>query len=220
MKHLRIEGDDLNDLLTIIEKSYNFRFEGEGFRHVTTFGELVDAITAHICLPNKDDCTSQQAFYKLRTALFVVNGNKRVAIKPDTTLDSLFPRKNRRNDVMQLEQQVGVELNVLQLKAVVAVLLIVLFISSAILLFIKPLYGCLGFISFCIGVYFAQKTANEFAVQTVRQLVEKMTREHYLQSRRNPATINNAELTENIRQVFAHCLDIEATEITRESVIV
>ncbi|MDR2271052.1 MAG: hypothetical protein LBF27_09125 [Sphingobacterium sp.] len=64
-----VDPDDISDLLVKLEKSFDMKFESTELMHIFTFGELCDHITNKIQLAHSNDCTSQQAFYKLRDAM-------------------------------------------------------------------------------------------------------------------------------------------------------
>ena len=64
-----VDSEDLEDVLVMIEKSFDFKFETAELKDVETFGHLCDIITNKVQGNNIDDCTTQQAFYKLRDAI-------------------------------------------------------------------------------------------------------------------------------------------------------
>ncbi len=61
-----IDGEDLSELLEKVENSFDIKFDDTELANVGTFGQLCDHIANKIQLANIDDCTTQQAFYKLR----------------------------------------------------------------------------------------------------------------------------------------------------------
>ena len=52
-----------------VEKALNIRFEGNELVHASTFGELCDYVANKVKLKDVNDCTTQQAFYKVRRIL-------------------------------------------------------------------------------------------------------------------------------------------------------
>ncbi|WP_216660776.1 hypothetical protein, partial [Sphingobacterium prati] len=64
-----VDPDDISDLLVKVEKSFDMEFGSTELMHIFTFGELCDHIANKIQLAHSNDCTSQQAFYKLRDAM-------------------------------------------------------------------------------------------------------------------------------------------------------
>ena len=65
------------------------------------------------------------------------------------------------------------------------------------------------------GLWLAAKTGNELDLTTVGQLVEKMTRENYLASRRNSKTYNKNEIEKIVHEWFSN--DLYLNNLNRES---
>jgi hypothetical protein len=82
VKHLGSLPEDIEDVLRLVEKSYNLKFESNELAHIRTFGELSDHIVSKINLDYRDDCTDQQAFYKLRNAIANTSGGEKFKIDP------------------------------------------------------------------------------------------------------------------------------------------
>lgn len=61
------------------------------------------------------------------------------------------------------------------------------------------------------------KGGNELDLQTVGQVAEKMTRENYLKSRRNPKTFNKNEIEKLLTEWFSNDLDLDKSKLTREA---
>ncbi len=73
-------------------------------------------------------------------------------------------------------------------------------------------------ITFSVGGYWiADLTENEFEVDDIGSLVDKMTREHYIQSGRIPMTFNKMEIEKLLRDVFADKLGIQENALTRDT---
>ena len=113
-KHLGSLPDDIEDVLKLVEKSYNLRFETTELTHIRTFGELSDHIVSKIKLDNRDDCTDQQAFYKFRDAISSTNGRNKSTIEPNMLLTDLFPRRTRRKKIRKIEGELGLHLGALR----------------------------------------------------------------------------------------------------------
>ena len=63
------EDEDIFDVVLKLEKSFGLKFEKDAFYNVQTFGDLCDIFTNNLQGDNSDDCTTQQAFYKVRNAI-------------------------------------------------------------------------------------------------------------------------------------------------------
>ena len=221
-KHLYSETEDVEYVLKIIEESYNIRFETNELAHVNTFGELCDYIISKIDLKDVNDCSNQQAFYKLREVIIISKYIDKSNLHTDTLLSSIFPRKNRRKQIAQIENHLGFNLNILRAKHVIEYTLIILCLGSFILLFINWNLGLLSFISSLLLLKLSKITAKEFKIKTLGELAEKMTQENYLKSRRDPSTMNKKEIVKKIEQLFIRTLGLERDfkEIAPDTVIV
>lgn len=214
---LKIDSEDLEDMLLKIEDSFDIRFETNELAHVRTYGEFCDAIKDKISLDHSEDCTTQQAFYKLREAITKATDIERKEITPTTALAEIFPRKTRKNQVKNLETKLGFKLSILRPPHFVTVFLAILLLASFILLFVHWQYGLIG-LGLSIGSFWiASKLDNELDVATIRELSEKMTRENYVKSRRNSKTINKNELDTILEGWFIDFLGVKKTELTREA---
>ena len=212
-----IDTEDIEDLLAKVETSFDIKFVGDELVHITTFGQLCDHITNKIQLDNSDDCTSQQAFYKLREAISTTLqiDNKRISI--DFSLTDILPRKSRRSKTKKLEMHLGFKLNILRPPHWVTGTLAILLITSIVGLYFNWQIGLLGVVFSIAGFWFANKIGNELDLETVGQVAEKMTRENYLKSRRNPKTFNRSEIEKVLTDWFSNDLYIDKSKLTREA---
>src|SRR5690349_14172915 len=99
--------EDIEDVLKKIEKSFGFKFGRTELKEVKTFGVLCDIITDKVKGDSSSDCTTQQAFYKLRSAIGTVLSIEKSSLTVDTRLDVLFPRKQRRRKIKEAEGVLG-----------------------------------------------------------------------------------------------------------------
>ncbi|MBO0951656.1 hypothetical protein [Fibrella forsythiae] len=217
--YLRIDPEDLDDVLTKIEQSYSITFGTNDLRQVETFGQLCEAITEKIQLADVEDCTSQQAFYKLRQGIVDVLHMDRQAVRPTTELATLFPKSTRRAAVQQLEQQLGFSFRVLLPNQYITFLGFLLISVSLIALKFSTRFGLAGVIGgigiLSIGVII--KSSWQFTLHTVGELSEKLAREHYTKVRRDSCTVNKREVADQIKQVFCTDLGIPADQLKPDS---
>lgn len=212
-----IDSEDIGDLLVKVETSFDITFVGDELSHITTFGQLCDHITNKIQLDNSDDCTSQQAFYKLRDAISSTLQIDNKTISTDFPLSDLLPRQNRRSRTKKLEKYLGFKLNILRPPHWVTGSFIILLLASIVGLFFNWQIGLLGLTISIAGTWFANKIGNELDLQTVGQVAEKMTRENYLKSRRNPKTINKKEIEKVLTDWFSNYFDIDKSKLTKDA---
>lgn len=220
--------EDINlGILPIIEESYGIRFEGDELKNVRTFGILCDIILSKITNQNMNDCTSQQAFYKLREAIVVSSNMDKEAVKIDTPLDRLFPKRGRKKQIKALEKHLGFKLKILSPPAYIVMtltlLLVLAFLGGIISYFLNFYFlakcTLIGFISSIISLRIAQSLGREFTISTVGELAKKITIEHYLASRRNPLTVNKSEIVKNIEKLFITNLYLDVKEIKPDTII-
>ena len=211
------DPEDIEDLLVKVEKSFGIEFSENELVNVQTFGELCDHIKNKIQLDQQDDCTSQQAFYKLRNVLNCTLKVDKNEIILDTQLAVLLPRQIRKTKIKQIEQSLGFKLSLLRPPHFVTNFLLLLLLGSIICLFFSWQVG-LGGIGLSIsGLWLAFKIGNELDLETVGQVAEKMTRENYLKSRRNPKTFNEKEIERVLIDWFSSDLVIDKSKLTREA---
>lgn len=212
---LEVEGDDIDDILATIESSFNLKFGTYELQHVTTFGELCDIIISKITLEEAADCTSQQAFYKLRKALRFVAPT--ATVLPVTELKALLPWRRRRQLWRLVEKQLGFTHNMVGMSASAAAVVGIAFLASLVAFFISGAVGAAGLISTIAGAIILEKTGRSLRANTVRECVEQMIREQYLKSRSNPNTFNRTEIVKQIQALFVDRLALEPSVLTRDA---
>jgi len=212
-----IDSEDAGDLLVKIEESFDIKFGDTELMHIKTLGELCDHIVNKIQLDNSDDCTTQQAFYKLRDAITSLFSIDNKIITTDFPLNNFLPRQNRSERIRDIENYLDVRLKILRPPHWVTKTLLILLLVSIVGLFIKWQYGLLGLCIWFGGLWLSNKIGNELDVQTVGQLAEKITRENYLKSRRNPKTVNKNEIEKLLTEWFINDLGLDKSKLTREA---
>lgn len=212
-----IDPDDIRDLLVKVEKSFDIKFGDTELMQISTFGELCDHIASKIQLNNSDDCTSQQAFYKLRDTISTTLQIDNKTISTNYSLADLLPRQSRHSRTKKIEKELGFKLNILRPPHWVTGTLVVILLASLVGLFFNWQIGLLGLVVSIAGLWFANKIGNELDLQTVGQVAEKMKRENYLKSRRNPKTFNKKEIEKVLTDWFSNDLDVDKSKLTREA---
>jgi hypothetical protein len=212
-----IDSEDIEDLLVKVETSFDIKFVGEELVHITTFGQLCDHIVNKIQLDNSDDCTRQQAFYKLRDAISSTLQIDNKTISTDFRLGDILPKQSRRSRTKILEKHLGFKLNILRPPHWATGTLAIILLASLIGFFFNWQIGLIGFVFSIAGLWFAKKIGNELDLKTVGQVAEKMTRENYLKSRRNPKTFNKKEIEKVLTDWFSNYFDIDKNKLTKDA---
>lgn len=213
----KIDPDDIDDLLVKVENSFDIKFVVDELVHIKTFGQLCDHIAEKIQLDNTDDCTSQQAFYKLRDAISSTLQYDNNKISPDASLYDLLPRPTRRSQTKKIEQHIGFEISILRPPHWMIGTLLIILLASIVGLFFNWKFGLAGLTFSIAGLWLANKIGNELDLQTVGEVAEKMTRENYLKSRRNPKTFNRKEIEKVLTDWFSKDLCLDKSKLTREA---
>ncbi|MCU0375876.1 MAG: hypothetical protein MUF24_11265 [Chitinophagaceae bacterium] len=215
------DSDDISDVLVKVEKSFGFKFTVTELKDVKTFGELSDLIMNKIQGVNSNDCTTQQAFYKLRNAIAGALQIERKLITPDTNMIKLFPRQNRRQYVKEISIRINAEFEILEIKEWLKWVCFLGILFSLVVFFFKMWFGLIGlaffsFLTLILNKYFA----TEIALQTVGQCAEKFSRENYFKARRNMKTVNKLEIEKTVQDLFKSELGLEDKNLTREKTFV
>ena len=206
-----VDPEDIDDLIPILDKSFDIKLTSNDFKSIKTFGDFCDAVIKRIDSVNLEDCTSQQAFYKLRNALGKTLNIDKDSIALATPMENLFHRKARLKMIRKLYQNIGFKFKVVQPKEWISFSLAVIFIVSLVTIFFKWKWGLCGLaIYFLIGKI-SDILGKEFVVETVGGVTKMITREHYSSSRRKPGTANNNEVVKTIQDLFIDKLGLDAT---------
>ena len=212
-----VDPEDFGDILKKVETSFDIKFSGDELKNVMTFRQLCDHIADKIQLENSDDCTSQQAFYKLRDTISSTLQIDSKTISTDFPLIDILPRLSRRSRTKKMEKHLGFKLNILRPPHWVTGTLVIILLASIVGLLFNWQIGLLGFAFSIGGLWLANKIGNELDLQTVGQVAEKMTRENYLKSRRDPKTFNKNEIEKLLTDLFSHELAVNKNNLTRDA---
>src|SRR5690625_1911730 len=109
----QFEIENIEDVLLMFEETFKIKFENDENEKLNDFNEFSDLINSKINLENDNLCTSQRTFYQFRNAIKtekIIDINQ---IKPETDLKTIFPKRNRRKILKQIENQLGYKIEVL-----------------------------------------------------------------------------------------------------------
>lgn len=211
------ESEDIFDIVVKLEKSFAIKFDKDAFLNVKTFGDLCDVVESYIKYDNKKDCTKQQAFYKIRTAISATQLIDKKLINLDTKLVDIFPRQSRRRQVKTFQKQLGVNLKFLTYPGWLALTLIIGLLASFLAFFLDWKIAVSGITFFAIAFNIADKLGKDLAVETVKELTEKAAAEHYVDIRSSKLTVNRNEILDTIKDAFVNGLAIEKKDLTRDA---
>lgn len=219
--HIGTGVEDVSETIKELCKMLGIKFVNNDLQHVKTFGDLCDAIINKIDLAEIEDCTSQQAFYKLRSAITanmpIIDKNQ---IKPSAELKNIFHRGISSKEVKYIEQSLGFKIPVLKVKRALVLYMLIGIALSILAILIKFYFGLILSVPISIFYYFKFTNRNEFSVSTIEEVVESMKLYNYFQSRRNQDTLNRQELLKIIKYFFIKRLAIKPTELNDDTLIV
>ena len=220
MKNYKLENIDIEDIELVLQKvedTFDFRFVNNELINIKNFGELSDAIKDKIKLEHKESCTTQQAFNKLKKIL--ISQFELDEINPKTELSTIFPKKNRLKLIRKVEDKLSFKLNITKPKRVYINVLLILFAISIFSFFYDYKIALFGIVISILGIWATQKFGKELNLKNVGDLAEKMKRENYLKSRRDPKSVNINEVEQVIIDLFSIELDLRKSELTRKALI-
>lgn len=212
-----IDAEDAETVLIEIEKSLNLTFQDNELSDISTLGQLCDHISEKIELENVNDCTSQQFFYKIRNSISQLLKINPKSIHPNSRLDEIIPRKNRRQIIKNLNENLGFETNVLMISNPLLIFLSISLVSSFVLCFFYFSFGWISFAIFAVWLKVAFDFRKELKLITVRELVEKCSRENYIKSRRNKNSFNKSEVEKLILNSFNYRFGMK-DNLSREAI--
>lgn len=217
MKIENIDPEDFEDIILKIEKSFNINFQRDAFKEATTFGHFCDVIERQISFDHIDDCTLQQAFNKIRKSICDTQTTRKEHIYLDAKLADLFPRIHRRKAVGIFETELGFDVGLMTIRSWLETLIITSFAVSLLLFFVSWQAAICGLLLSVLITWLAAKFPTEIKPITVRQLTEKISRDHYQQVRRNPGTVNKKEIRHIIEKIFIEDEGIDKDYVTRDA---
>jgi uncharacterized membrane protein len=217
IEKIECESLSVDDVLKKIENSFNIQFGDNELQHVKTFGELYNIIDSKILLAEVDDCTTQQAFYKLRCAIAKTQNIDKQNIQPQSLLKDIFPKKNRRGKIVNLEENLGFKIDILVLNTSMTWLILLVILTTIVCFFIYPEIAIVSILLNIVSLKFISKTANQFSLNTVGELTEKIAREHYVYSRSINNTINRIEIKRKIEQLLISDLFLKGEHIAENA---
>ena len=217
MKLEHWELENIEDSLSEMEQCFGITITNEELYKQETLGSLVDLIKSKIDLTNVDDCTTQQAFYKLKSAILKMKITDRQSLKPNTSLELIFPRKSRRRDIKNLEVLLGFKLNILFPPKYLLYITFGVLVISICCLFINLKYSLIGIGLSSLILFLLIKTAKEFDLKTLGELADSISKTNYIKVRRQSNTFNKNE----VEEVVMHWLKewITPNKVKRETLL-
>lgn len=212
-----VELQDISDALITIQQSFQISFREHELANLKIFEDLCNLIHEKITLEDHDDCTSQQAYYKLNQALSHTFNLSKLHLTPETLIENIIPRKNRIKKVKMLEDILDMQLFLLSPPSWLTCVLIIVFLLSLLAFFISGTIALFGIAFSIFGFWISNKMGKEIDIKTVGELTDNMVSFNYIKSRRNPNTVNKRELDNVIKSIFIKEFQLAPSVLNKEA---
>jgi hypothetical protein len=211
------DDEDVLDVIPIIEKSFQVKFKKDAFMYIQTVGDLVQIVESYIRYPHNESCTSQSVFYRVRDSIANAQSIEPQNISPDSSLDELFPVSKRRKQVKALKRSLGVNADLLSSPDWLYFSNIIGLILALISLFFIGIAGFAVIAFFIISMVVSKKLGKNLTVHTVRELVEKVSNEHYMAVRSEAGTVNRNEILDIVINILSSGMGVDKKYINAET---
>jgi len=150
---------------------------------------------------NMEDGFTRQAFHAIRLAIAASQSIDIASITPDSTLETFFPRRNRKQRIRAFQQELGVEIDLLVVKSPLewgilmstAISLIALFLSWKAMVAGMAFTAAFGSLAVVFG--------RELELVTIKQLAERIAHEHYRKPSSGTGTVAKIEMNRLPREL-------------------
>ncbi|HUC79856.1 MAG TPA: hypothetical protein VMR70_03035 [Flavisolibacter sp.] len=132
-------------------------------------------------------------------------------------MQKLVPKSIRRQSFKNIDGHLGFNTKVLRPKHSITGTLAIIFVASLVGLFFFWQAAIVGLAVSIIAMAIANKFGNELDLLTVGQFADKLSREHYLKSRRVSMTVNKNEVEQKVKDIFIADLGLEEHQLTRQA---
>ena len=222
---VKVDVEDLDDFLMDLEKQLGIRFIGDepmltqtiGKKHTFTIADLVKTSVEKMDLVPSLDCTTQQVFYSLRTFFMQEKGISKQDIRPDSDLEILLPRTERKAIIAEIESKLGVKANILTVKGWLGATIALCFVVGIIYLFVDIKIG----ISLILAGWLLGKIkGNELGPKNLGDLSKKIAHQNYRTLRDRKGSYNPKEIEHTIMQTIDDSFGYGRDEINLQTQIV
>jgi len=213
----QVELEDVSDAIRRIEHSFQISFRVYELEKVKIFGDLCNLVHEKIKLEDHDDCTSQQAYYKLNQALSQVFNLSQLHLSPETLIENIIPRKSRIKKVKMLEDLLGMKLFLLSPPTWLIFVFAALLFLSLLTFFFDGTIAFSGIVLSIFGIRISNKMGKEMNIKTVGKLTDHMVFYNYIKSRRNSSTVNRRELDDVIKNIFIDQFMLDPSALNKDA---
>jgi len=207
MEKLKIDAEDLGDLIVQIESSFKVRFESEEIQNNFSIEELADLVVSKLDLSEGIECSSQITFFRLRRLLANKLSIANQTIRLDTELKVLFPPKNRRKDWQRVFSDFEFQPPKLEPPRVLFLSAILIAVVSFLLIFSELWrFSLSAFFLSALIIALCIRYGKSLPSRTIKDLVENIVKHNYHATRQTYGTYNPGELRATIFSLFTDWL--------------
>jgi len=157
------------------------------------------------------------AFYKIRSAIAATQPIDKTSIRPDSQLETFFPRKGRQQNIRAFQKALGIDVQLLVMHDSLEWAILLSAATTFVTLFFTW-KGALVWLAFTLLVsWLATKFGRELRLNSVQELTEKIAREHYIQASHYPAIINYGETSNLPEQLLLNDTDFEPAVLIHDA---
>lgn len=195
METLKIDSEDYEDLIVMMEKSFGIRFETDDVENNMSIDDLANLVIAKVGLEPGNECSTQIVFYRLRQLFMDKLGFDKHQIKTQTALKTIFPSEKRREKWYDVFNNVDLDIPGLlppmwligSLGLCIPIAVIFLFASYWV-------YGSALLLASLSGIYIANKLGKTLPATTIGDLAKLIARHNYRKTRGHLNNINVNEV--------------------------
>lgn len=213
------DHEDIGDIMLTLADSFNIPVND--MANIVTIGELTTLLQQYGNNHHTGGCTTQQAFYKVRTALTAVTATGRVTITPHTPLQTIITGRGLtlRKKTKIFQQKLGINVNIMGSTCLAILINSSLGIAALVYCFTSFKYAALLLAACIVSSIISKLFFAELSVKTAGELAKKLTEEHYLQARRHTGTINRQEIQALVQNIFRDRLALAKASLTPDEVL-
>jgi len=196
--------DDYPGILQKMEYSFGVHFNNRDLEGVSTFGSLCDIVTGKLVSGSVEDRTTQQAYYKICSAIAITQPIDRASVTPDSRLEVFFPLAGRRRKIKAFQKALGVEFDLLTVRDSMEWAILFSAAATMIAPFFSWLLAVTCLASTIIIGLLAMTFGRKLKFGSVQQLSEEIAREHYSKASPHAATVDKNEVSVMLEQLLGN----------------
>ncbi len=101
-------GLDGVELIMAVEEKFGISISDEEAQNIVTVGDMKRLVTAKLSVTDEASCLTQRAFHLIRSKAIAEFGLPRRNLRPDTPLEKVIPRDQRRETWERFQITLGV----------------------------------------------------------------------------------------------------------------